>query len=42
MDVSSALSEITSAGTSAATVGIAVLAVLGVVFGYRLIRRAFS
>lgn len=42
MDVTGAITEITAAGTSAATVGGAVLVALGVILGFRVIRRAFS
>lgn len=42
MDVTGAIAEISNAATAAATVGGAVLVALGVIMGFRVIRRAFS
>jgi len=42
MDVSDAITTLGTAAAAAGTVGAAVLAVLGVVLGFKVIRRAFS
>jgi MYXO-CTERM domain-containing protein len=41
MDVSAAITEIQAGSAAAASVGGAVLAVLGVILAFRIIRRAF-
>lgn len=42
MDVSSATTLLSDGATAAATVGAAILAVLGTALAFRMVRRAFS